>query len=296
MLRGHEPVPAGAASVSIGLDRVSVPMEEPASEDPDPSKRVKKRKKPYERKEPAPIEVNYRMAYVGTVSVLDEDCQQLRALRYFASAGQGPANIVHSMVRDLKHLRSQREELPLGIVQDGAPEMWRLLREGLGKQHIQPEVQLIDRYHLSEHLGNALRATGHTAEWCKEKLAEWNLQLDADDSAIDSVEAWLKTACHTATGRNRSDLLEELVYLKNNKDRMRYAKAISAGLPIGSGATEGACKSIVKMRACRSGQRWHTEGLDNVLTLRALSQSDRLPGAIQQLRQQKYLQLVQAAA
>ena len=31
-------------------------------------------------------------------------------------------------------------------------------------------------------------------------------------------------------------------------------------------------------------QRWHAEGVDNVLTLRALSQSDRLPGAIEKLR------------
>ena len=37
----------------------------------------------------------------------------------------------------------------------------------------------------------------------------------------------------------------------------------------GSGATEGACKSVVKMRAKGSGQRWHEEGITAVLTLRS---------------------------
>lgn len=35
-----------------------------------------------------------------------------------------------------------------------------------------------------------------------------------------------------------------------------------------------------QVRACRSDQRWHPEGVDNVLTLPALSQSEHLPGAI----------------
>ena len=52
----------------------------------------------------------------------------------------------------------------------------------------------------------------------------------------------------------------------------------------------------VKVRACRSGQRWHTEGLDNILTLRALSQSDRLPGAIEILRRDRYTAEVRRAA
>jgi hypothetical protein len=45
---------------------------------------------------------------------------------------------------------------------------------------------------------------------------------------------------------------------------------------VGSGATEGTCKSVVVgIRTKRSGQRWRAEGLANVLTLRAIHQSDR---------------------
>ena len=41
--------------------------------------------------------------------------------------------------------------------------------------------------------------------------------------------------------------------------------------------TEGACKSLITVRAKGSGQRWYQDGLNAVLTLRAIHQSDRLP-------------------
>ncbi len=58
---------------------------------------------------------------------------------------------------------------------------------------------------------------------------------------------------------------------------MRYASLRKVGLPCGSGATEGACKSLVMTRAKRCGQRWHDDGVNAVLTLRAIYMSERLP-------------------
>ena len=42
----------------------------------------------------------------------------------------------------------------------------------------------------------------------------------------------------------------------NNEDRMQYYKFTDTVLPSGSGATEAACKVIVKQRMCKSGMRW----------------------------------------
>jgi len=50
-------------------------------------------------------------------------------------------------------------------------------------------------------------------------------------------------------------------------------------LPIGSGVTEAACKTLVKMRLCRSGAKWREQGAAMVLSLRALSYT---PGRWQQ--------------
>ena len=38
-------------------------------------------------------------------------------------------------------------------------------------------------------------------------------------------------------------------FILNNNDRMRYATLRANGLPCASGATEGACKSVVMIRA-----------------------------------------------
>ena len=65
-------------------------------------------------------------------------------------------------------------------------------------------------------------------------------------------------------------------YLTNHQHRMRYATLRAHGLPCGSGATEGACKSVVTMRAKGSGQRWHEDGVTAALTLRAIYLSGRL--------------------
>ncbi len=71
----------------------------------------------------------------------------------------------------------------------------------------------------------------------------------------------------------KSDLLKALTYFTNHKDMMDYPYHIEHNLPIGSGVTEAACKTLVKQRLCNSGMRWKKRGAQMVLTLRALVQS-----------------------
>ena len=78
-------------------------------------------------------------------------------------------------------------------------------------------------------------------------------------------------------GEGLGTLEAHWTYLVKNNDRMRYATLRRAGLPCGSGATEGACKSVVTLRTTRRGQRWHDEGVTAALTRRAIYLSERLP-------------------
>ena len=55
---------------------------------------------------------------------------------------------------------------------------------------------------------------------------------------------------------------------------MRYANNQKDNLPIGSGVTESACKTLVKQRLCNSGMRWKEAGAQAVLSLRALTHTD----------------------
>lgn len=75
------------------------------------------------------------------------------------------------------------------------------------------------------------------------------------------------------TGKRKSVIMAAAAYLYRNKQRMRYHEYLAAGLPIASGAVEGACKNLVKDRMERSGMRWTVDGAEAVLKLRAIERS-----------------------
>jgi len=60
--RAREEVPEGTASISLGMDRRSVLMQEVRPAGQPPKTERTERRKPYLRKQPAPIDVNCRMA------------------------------------------------------------------------------------------------------------------------------------------------------------------------------------------------------------------------------------------
>jgi len=278
LLRQEEKLPEGAHAVSVGLDRTSVPMEEPRPTDAPPTTRRKKRTKPYVREAPAPVDVKYRMAYVGTVSVVDKDGESLITRRYAASAAEGPAQVVERMMADVRRTREQDSALPIGIMQDAAPEVWTLVRNGLKDQAgIEQWHEGVDRYHLSERLGEILHIAERDESKRRQTLAQWTRELDTDEATIDRIAQWLSDRIAGHKGDNREKLEAHWTFLFNNNDRMRYVKLREAGLPCGSGATEGACKSVVMIRAKGCGQRWHEQGVDAALTLRAVYMSERLP-------------------
>jgi hypothetical protein len=277
LVRQEEELPEGAHAISAGLDRTSVPMEEERPAGSTPTTRRKKRSKPYVRSAPPPVDVKYRQAYVGTVSIVDQDGEALITRRYAISGAEEPAEILGRMMADVQRTREQARKLPVGIMQDGAPEMWNLMRTAVKAAGVRRWHEGVDRYHLNERLGEVLRITEPDAAKRAQKLGRWNDELDRDDGAIDRIAAWLARELETHTGDDRKTLEEHWTYLLNNNDRMRYATLRRVGLPCGSGATEGACKSVVMIRAKGCGQRWHEDGVGAALTLRAVYMSERLP-------------------
>ena len=51
---------------------------------------------------------------------------------------------------------------------------------------------------------------------------------------------------------------------------MRYAEYRRLGLPIGSGVTEAACKTVFTQRLKLSGMRWKKAGAETILKLRVI--------------------------
>jgi len=277
-LRRGERVPGEAVAISIGLDRTSVPYEEKREEGTPPATRRKRRTKPYIRKQPDPVDVKYRMEYVGTFSLVDIHGEKLITRKYAATQQEGPQNIVKQIMADTHSALRQRPELTVSVTQDGAPELWNLLEEALENEPLVFEYkEAIDRYHLSERLGDVLNVIERDGQRRLKQLMEWERQLDEDDEAIVGIYTHIAEHAIHYKGDDRDTLDGTLTFIENNCDRMQYATFRTFGLPIGSGITEAACKSLVGARVKRSGQRWHHPGVSAVLTLRSVLHSDRLP-------------------
>lgn len=292
IVREREVIPREACSISVGLDRTTVPMAE-LIEEP-----VRRRREDYVRRPPPPITVAYRMAYVATVAVHDARGDTLVSKRFSATADDGPNVLMERLGAEVQHLLSQRADLPLAIVQDGAPELWNLVDTWLHRHGLHPTAKLIDRYHVDERLAQICEAIAVDDATARELYLQWRVQLDRSDSAIDRICRRLNDlSCHAVTSameddetsgywasRARQRLTGEratiawghLAYLDSHRKYLRYASARKRGLPIGSGVTEGACKSVITMRFKRSGQRWFQHGLSPCLQLRALRLNDRL--------------------
>lgn len=100
------------------------------------------------------------MAYVGTVSVVDAAGEAFVTRRYAISSTEDPAVLVERMMADVRRARDQDPRLPVGVVQDAAPELWTLVRDGLRTAaRLRRWHEGIDRYHLNERLPEILRIT-----------------------------------------------------------------------------------------------------------------------------------------
>lgn len=278
-LRRSEQVPEEAHAISIGLDRTAVAMLEPRSPDAPP-KPEPKRSKPRVRKAPPPTDINWRMAYVGTVSLVNVEGEALLTRRYAAPACDDPRELVTYMTADVRAALQREPVLNVGIVQDGAPEMWNRTREGLETLKAEGLIETwqegVDRYHLSERIADALALFDMAAEERKRLLDDWHERFDCDNSTIDTIERYLRRRYSELPVEKRETLWDHLTFIRNNKDRMRYATLRETGLPVGSGVTESAARTLIGQRAKGRGRRWLDTNLRGVLTLRALRHSDRL--------------------
>ncbi|NEV64918.1 ISKra4 family transposase [Thiorhodococcus minor] len=213
----------------------------------------------------------YREAMVGTLSFYDPEGERQHTLYLAAAPEYGKHAFYQRLEREIARAKQRYPDARYLGIADGAASNWAFL-----EQHT--ERQLIDFFHASEYVGKLAQARypqrNATAKRTQWQHTHCNL-LKHDPNALDLLVAEAERLSRRASLSQtlREGAYSAWTYLNNHRHQMSYPGFLAEGLPIGSGVTEAACKTLVKQRLCASGMRWKTTGAKIVLSLRALTQT-----------------------
>ena len=158
------------------------------------------------------------------------------------------------------------------LLGDGAEWIWQRGRHFLGRRGVEV-VEIVDIYHAYEYLwsvGNAVFGAGsaQAAGWVqplKDRLYEQGAApVLTALAALSPQTDEAADAVRLATG-----------YFTGQAARLDYPRFVARQLPIGSGAVESTCKTLIAARAKGAGMRWSRSGVQAIASLRALQRSGR---------------------
>lgn len=154
----------------------------------------------------------------------------------------------------------------LAVIGDAAALDWVELKTVLADK-VAAWLEILDFYHVAERLG--LIAAAMFPEEAADATA-WQQRLTKELQTIGPWQLLRELRDWNPSDPNAQDVRrEQLHYFEGQQERMRYPEYLRRGLPIGSGAVEGACKHLVSDRFRGSGMRWKLPTAEPLLHLRA---------------------------
>ena len=130
---------------------------------------------------------------------------------------------------------------------------------------------VVDYYHASLRitvLAEALFGQTRTAEAWARRMRKLLLKPNGPSRVLHAAAA--RGSRHGVIAHRRRDYNRAYEYLRQRTQHMQYYEYRRRHLPIGSGVTEAACKTVFTQRLKLSGMRWKHEGARTVLTLRVI--------------------------
>jgi len=190
--------------------------------------------------------------------------------RVWASLKESKDQVIEEVAKEMSRRDPEREKKHVAVT-DGE----RALQIRVGKR-LGPSVDLIlDLLHVLEKLWKAAFVFHEEGS---QEAENWVLErsLRILHGEVSQVVKGLRQSVtkRRMKGEARKTLLGVARYFYRNRSRMRYDEYLAQGLPIASGAVEGACKNLVKDRMERSGMRWTEDSAEAMLKLRAVYLSD----------------------
>lgn len=167
-------------------------------------------------------------------------------LAYITDKGSAPEEYYRRVLRKMKHPR------------DGKPLAWEWV---------------LDFYHVCGYLAQMAEAlfgadTPAGAQWFA-KMRRW-LRERRQGAAQVARSATQLLDRRRMTKAQQAAFWKAYRYLRRHRRWMDYEGYRRRGLPIGSGVTEAACKTVFTQRFKRSGMRWGRESGQVILDLRVV--------------------------
>jgi hypothetical protein len=260
-LRDALVVPEGAVSVAVSIDGVLAPIEG-GNRPTDVRDRAAREGRI--SKGPA----GYREVGCGTLTFCDADGDMLGAIRMARAPEPNKRTLKASLAAELCAALRRAPGLKVVKLADGVDDNWSFLAGEL------PDgVEALDFFHASEHLHAAVAAAyGDGTTKTRHRYEELREILRDEPGGVARV---IRALDHLRKQHPRAEHIRRCAaYFRKHRHRMDYAGLKAAGLPIGSGLVEAACKTLVAQRLKLSGMRWGF-GAQAILTARGWDQSDR---------------------
>ena len=218
------------------------------------------------------VKNGWREAMVGTISLYGKKGDRMHTIQLGATPQYGKEKFYARFERELGKVKKKFPKATYIGIADGARSNWEYLK---GKT----DKQTIDFWHATGYLGKAAGAmfSGKIKqlmrkEWLDNSCHKLKHNVGAATRLLNEMQKFKKT--QRLKKQHQNDLMAAITYFKNNKSKMKYAQNQTLNIPIGSGVTEAACKTLIKQRLCNSGMRWKEKGAASVVSLRAMTQTD----------------------
>jgi hypothetical protein len=216
-------------------------------------------------------EEGYRETMVGNISLYDMGGKRQHSIYLGEAPEHGKSRFLHRLETEISKIKKQYPDTCYVGIADGASSNWSFLEK-------HTHCQLLDFFHVTEYLADVSHAAYPKKKektkrdvWLHERCSDLKHTTGFVETLITEMEELDKKKSLTKTIKEK--LSAALTYFINHRHMMDYVGHLEKNLPIGSGVTEAACKTLVKQRLCGSGMRWKEKGMRVILSLRALVQS-----------------------
>jgi len=209
-------------------------------------------------------EEGWRQAMVGTISLYDVMGERLHTVYLGAPPEYGKENFYRQMDQEIQRYKERYVACRWVGLADGAQDQWSWLEE-------RTELQILDFWHSAGYLEKAAQAVCPRAErgpWFDQSRVRLKEQRGGARKLLEQMKEAMDQ--RQPKGAARKALQTSITYFENHLSKMNYARYQKDYLPIGSGVTEAACKTVIKQRLCGSGMKWKHAGVATVIRLRCL--------------------------